>query len=281
MLDALRGKQIFFVGGTHKSGTTWFQLLLDAHSAVSCSGEGHLPQLCLYLKQALDKHDKIIVANNNGAFREIEGYKRLEQSDVSSIYACCIKIVLAKQLDKKDALIVGDRTPHNVRYLHGLANLFPTAKFIHLVRDGRDCAVSSWFHNQRLRKIWNAPEPAGISLEAMSRKFADLWASDLMKAKIFNDENPGRMLQVRYEDLSDENTLADVFRFLGVDAGEASTCHKLASFKKLAGRNPGEEDRSSFFRKGIVGDWRNHLSPKAELVFREQAGAWLERLGYQ
>ena len=37
----LRSKQIFFIGGTAKSGTTWVQLLLDAHPEVSCNGEGH------------------------------------------------------------------------------------------------------------------------------------------------------------------------------------------------------------------------------------------------
>ncbi|HEY1721749.1 MAG TPA: hypothetical protein VGG27_10920 [Magnetospirillaceae bacterium] len=34
-------KTIFFVCGSMKSGTTWMQILPDAHSAISCSGEEH------------------------------------------------------------------------------------------------------------------------------------------------------------------------------------------------------------------------------------------------
>ena len=40
-LSALFGKQLFFIGGAAKSGTTWLQVLLDAHPSVSCTGENH------------------------------------------------------------------------------------------------------------------------------------------------------------------------------------------------------------------------------------------------
>src|ERR1700722_16518864 len=42
-IAALRRKQLFFIGGAAKSGTTWLQLLLDRHPAISCNGEGHFP----------------------------------------------------------------------------------------------------------------------------------------------------------------------------------------------------------------------------------------------
>ena len=278
MLD---GKQIFFIAGTHKSGTTWLQLLLNAHPDVSCSGEGHFPQLCFYLKQALDEHDRVITRINNGALKEIEGYRRLEQNDVARIYATCISIVLAKQSEHKKASAIGDKTPQNVRYLYALSALFPAAKFIHIVRDGRDCATSVWFHNQRLTKMWNGRD-RGLSFEDTAKGYAHLWVADLEKAKAFNDEKPGRMMRVRYEDLvANVSALADLFRFLGVDSAEAAACKERASFSKIIGRNPGQEDRSSFFRKGIVGDWRNHFSIEGEAAFREQAGAWLKELGYQ
>jgi hypothetical protein len=70
---------------------------------------------------------------------------------------------------------------------------------------------------------------------------------------------------------------------LGVEASQAllAGCLTQASFAKFSsGRSPGEENRLSFFRKGVVGDWRNHFSAEANAVFRERAGAWLDRLGY-
>src|ERR1700676_1346960 len=47
----LRSKQIFFVSGAAKSGTTWLQLLLDAPPEVSCRGEGHPPNNFVSLLQ--------------------------------------------------------------------------------------------------------------------------------------------------------------------------------------------------------------------------------------
>ena len=40
-LAALTGKQMFFIGASPRTGTTWLQLLLDAHPDISCRGEGH------------------------------------------------------------------------------------------------------------------------------------------------------------------------------------------------------------------------------------------------
>ena len=52
--------------------------------------------------------------------------------------------------------------------------------------------------------------------------------------------------------------LIDPFEFLGVDAdGPAVTARVAgASFQALSGgRTRGDEDRHSFFRKGVAGDW--------------------------
>ena len=37
----LAKRQLFFVGGAPRSGTTWMQHMLDAHPDISCRGEGH------------------------------------------------------------------------------------------------------------------------------------------------------------------------------------------------------------------------------------------------
>jgi len=46
------------------------------------------------------------------------------------------------------------------------------------------------------------------------------------------------------------------------------------------GRSAGEEDRASFFRKGVAGDWRNWLTLEQERAVRECADGLLGRLGY-
>jgi hypothetical protein len=282
-ISALFQKQIFFVGGSPKSGTTWLQLLLNAHPSVSCSGEGYFPiHLWKSLAQALGQYDRVIETNNKLLFTEVEEYQRLTKNDVFYIFATCIAVVLVRQSKHKRVRAIGDKTPANSRYFAGLASLFPTAKFIQIVRDGRDCAVSGWFHNLR-NPDW-VPLNRG-SLEAYVSNFAVHWADDLAKAQEFADAHPDRIRRIRYEDLArdTEGTLAGLFAFLGVevDASVLAHCRTEASFaKRSGGRNPGEEDRQSFFRKGVAGDWRNHLSEEQNALFRERAGSWLDRFGY-
>jgi hypothetical protein len=53
------------------------------------------------------------------------------------------------------------------------------------------------------------------------------------------------------------------------------------SFERQAGRPSGQEDRTSFLRKGVVGDWRNQFSQEAREVFDRYAGEELILLGYE
>jgi hypothetical protein len=75
-----------------------------------------------------------------------------------------------------------------------------------------------------------------------------------------------------------------LLEFLGADSDEevASGCVEAASFEQLSGgRTQGEEASSSFYRKGIAGDWKNHFSEEDRRVFKEEAGELLIRLGYE
>src|SRR5438132_372824 len=104
----------------------------------------------------------------------------------------------AKQM-QKTARAVGEKTPSNVRYINLLHTLFPTAKFIHIIRDGRDCAVSGWFHNLRLSRDWTIKTHG--SMDRYVTSFIDGWAKDVAAAQAIADANPDRVCQVRYEDL--------------------------------------------------------------------------------
>jgi hypothetical protein len=53
------------------------------------------------------------------------------------------------------------------------------------------------------------------------------------------------------------------------------------SMSRQTGRNPGDEDRKSFVRKGIAGDWMNYFTREAAEVFASHASPTLVRLGYE
>jgi len=99
-------------------------------------------------------------------------------------------------------------------------------------------------------------------------------------------QHPDRYTEVFYEDLhtAPEATTAKLLQFLGVDDSEASVeaCLRAGSFDRLSGgRQRGDEQADAFYRKGTVGDWRNHFDDQCVNVFMQQAGATLTALGYE
>jgi hypothetical protein len=55
--------------------------------------------------------------------------------------------------------------------------------------------------------------------------------------------------------------------------------HRFA--KKAGGRQVGQEDSHSHYRRGEAGDWRNHFTPQLAARFAERYGDLLFRLGYE
>ena len=81
-----------------------------------------------------------------------------------------------------------------------------------------------------------------------------------------------------------EAVLKRVLTFLKVNDSNryVQRCLQANTFERLAGgRRPGEVDPTSFFRKGIVGDWRNHFSEENIVVFKQVAGNTLITAGYE
>ena len=283
-LASLAGKQIFFIGGAPKSGTTWLQLLLDAHPEISCGGEGHYAdKLVGFLQRACRDYNAFIQTKNRGIFDGIYAQPTLDVQDLLFLSANAVLLMLSRQQNGRDAAIIGDKTPDNVLMFPTLAAIFPRAKFIHIIRDGRDCAISAWFHNKRI----NSPQFAEKfpSMAPFLAYFAGVWVDAMKTGHSFAAAVPDRCLAVRYEDLCAQPvaTLARITGFLGASCDETllEACHRAAGFETLTGgRAPGQEDRDSFFRQGMSGNWRRHFDTMTELEFRTRAEPWLSRLRY-
>jgi hypothetical protein len=280
----LRAKQIFFVCGAVKSGTTWLQILLDAHPDVSCRGEGHLAdRLDPLLTKSLADYNSALGAKNRHIFGQLPQFPLFAEDHRLYLLACAIALLLSKQAKGKSVKAVGEKTPDNIRYLGLLSRLFPQAKFVHIVRDGRDCAVSCWHHNLRLFNQRTRDQFGSIDNFAAS--FADTWVSEVVAAVRFGEAQPDRYAAIRYEDLiaDTENAARGLFAFLGVGRHQdvVAKCCAAASFEQLSGRVRGEENRDSFFRKGAVGDWRRDLGDATKQTFLNKAEHLLMRFGYE
>ena len=282
-LAELLSKQIFFIGGSIGSGTTWLQVLLDRHPEISCRGEGHfVTHLVGSLKQAVEEHNRYVIHKNSIIYRDLDGYPLFDTPEFNFLHATAMLLLLLKQSTGKSPLAIGEKTPDNVRIFEGLRVAFPAAKFIQMVRDPRDAAVSGWYLGQR-----TSPELMTAKFADMVRylrHFADVWALEVACGVEFGSRHPEQYIEVRYADLVEhpEAALEPVLRFLGVDSSleNLKACVDAATFERLSrGRPPGVEDRRSHFRRGVVGDWVNHLDAETNDYFMATAGDLMKRLG--
>lgn len=150
----------------------------------------------------------------------------------------------------------GDKTPQYNHDLAALDRLFPTAQFVHVVRDGRDVAVSL---SQTAFGAKNACEAAlgwQRTLEAIGAFGARL--------------PPDRYHVVRYEELTSQpaDTLASLSRFLGIDDRDG----QLDSYVR--------EHVWQDVRGGNSNKWQTALAPREIERFEGIAGRTLRSLGY-
>lgn len=282
-LETLRDKRFFFVVGVPKSGTTWAQLILDAHPEALCKGEAHIAGLLRpALGEALDKYNREAPKRLDA----VHAAPRFSSMDLDAATAAATTLVLARWAEesgKSGLKAIGEKTPDNVHALTRLDAMFPAAHFLHVIRDPRDGAVSGWAFNMR-HAAEKAIDRFG-SFDDYAVKYAEVWAGAMGKADDFARTAPDRLLSIRYEDLLERpaELVASMLGFLGLDSGAAhvEACVAATSFSRLSGgRSRGTEDAQSFYRKGIAGDWRAHMSPELEGRVREAAGDTFVRLGY-
>jgi hypothetical protein len=275
LIEAVLERQLFFVAGLGKSGTTWLELILNAHPDVCCHGEGHFADRLLPdLNEAINRYNGYL-KHNNALFEEIRDYQGLSGDHAWHIGRTALALLLAQQCAGELPAAIGERTPANVASLQLLQQMFPKAKMLHITRDPRDVAVSMWFHGLRIN-----PEEAKkeyVSPDVLALKLTDAWVQLLSSTRQFGVSFPGQYLEVKYESLQQDfaGTLRPLLTALGVDASDETieNCREQSSFKKLSGgRDQGSENRQSHFRKGVVGDWKNHLQEATITKIDEIAG---------
>src|SRR4051794_22341680 len=167
-----------------------------------------------------------------------------------------------------------EKTPWHLRAHSVLAELFPRARFVHVVRDGRDAAVSLRAAAQSWNPGWGeSTEGRSIRDAAVSWRVAmhDGWAA--------RDALGDRYLEVRYESLhaDPQGAIRRLYGFCGIpyDDGLVDEVWRATDF---ASNFAGGEDR--FRRAGRTGDWKTRLSWPQRLNFARQAGPELVACGY-
>ena len=300
------GTPVFFVVGNQKSGTTWLMRTLDAHPEILCRGEGRffgsswrqkgLTQRDV-MRPASSLHNAILGSDYLRLWIERSVWSRNDApgEHLNNLTRMAVDYFLEGELLKSGKRMVGDKSPLlSPEMVREISEIYPEARVVHIIRDGRDVAVSAAHHSRNFGRrggesLPGDPGGTGGSIFGGDSlgKLASEWAA---RVGTTAKEGPrllgARYTEVRYEDLlaRPEDEVRRLLRFLGAEAGEETVrrCVNSASFEKLSkGRTRGQEDPYSFFRKGVAGDWERYFTEADKRVFKEEAGGLLIRLGYE
>lgn len=171
-------------------------------------------------------------------------------------------------------------------------------KVIMMVRDPRDQTVSRMFHIRRDKNhFWNQQLKAMSDDEALMACIEGqpkLPGTATMIALTNSWLNAGdKALCIKYEDLLADPVVhfKKALKYFNVSASSKfikaivvrNSFARLSTGRKIWNsiREPGQQDSSSHYRKGISGDWKNYFRPAHIQRYKEVAGHHLIELGYE
>jgi len=196
----------------------------------------------------------------NKELKQTEGREHSLEKIISSIYQAYSLRVFG------EVLPWGDKTPWNAFHYERIKKVFPNAKYIHMVRDGRDCIAS---YVESLGKLMN--------LDARSAAYR--WRDSVRASKKIKEDCAGRFFEVRYEDLvaSTEDVVFDVAKFLELSRVE----YKRVEAADLGEGNSLHHKKLNFpVDSSSIGKWKNKLSKEELDIVYSIIAKDLKILGY-
>ena len=182
--------------GSPRSGTTLLRFMLDAHPLLAIPPETNFlsraadllrasPYLKLDLFELITQHAEEAPSWPDFQLSKQaywEAIKDIEPFDKATGFREFYRLY-ARENNKPRW---GDKTPLYALHIEAIGKLLPEARFIHIIRDGRDTALS-------LRNLWFSP---GESMEAQAK----FWSHNVTNCRAQGLKH-GRYLEVYYEHL--------------------------------------------------------------------------------
>jgi hypothetical protein len=217
-----------FVIGNPRSGTSLFRLLLTSHSKMMIPPEcGFIVWLHNDFKhwcaEDIDAKLDVFLDRLNACKKfdtwevNLDKLKSFLQENKPANYSelCAYVYLHYSSRFSKHVAVWGDKNNFHINCLDDLITIYPEAKFIHLVRDGRDVYCS---YLDVMSRTNNSPYSPILKTDI--KDVAQEWHSNLTKVEEFFSKNPQiNAKTVRYEDLiiSPQAILTDVFSWCGFE----------------------------------------------------------------
>jgi hypothetical protein len=261
--------------GVSRSGTTLLRVMLDRSSQLA------VPDESFFVPLLADRH---VLHVDPDEF--VEDVRRLKTVEEWGVPLDALRARLSPRMPIGRAIAAiyevyaeehgkprwGDKTPMYMRHLALLRRLFPDAQYVHLIRDGRDAAVS----------FLSLPEGVAFETWAHPRDtagFAALWRTEVMAARRLGRKvGPDRYLELRYERLveSPRDELERICSFAGLPFEASMLEHGGSGSEQRMHQQSLKRPLTSGLR-----DWRAELSAADVGAFESVAGDLLADLGYE
>jgi glycosyltransferase involved in cell wall biosynthesis len=201
-----------FIIGSPRSGTTVLAHSLAEHSDLWISGESDFLYFLFangFVEEAFDRAMEV----PGPRWLRLEGVTREE---FLAYLGLGINALITSRSEGRRWI---DHTPHYTLIVDALAQVFPGASFIHLIRDGRDVVQSM------LNFADGVPDPAvgsflkeNVPWATDMRAACNAWQEHVEAAMHFCETHSDRTTIVRYEDLvaAPRPTFRRIYDFLGV-----------------------------------------------------------------
>jgi hypothetical protein len=266
------GEAPFFVVGSARSGTTLLRLILNSHPQLAVPPESR------FITELLPRSGHVSVETY---LKDLAAHRRFQSwnIDIDNVrallsgqdevpYSLAIEMTYRAFARTYGKSRWGDKTPRYVEHIPQLVSLFPHAQFIHLVRDGRNVALSY------------AHMDFGPKTVA---KAAQIWTRRVTRGiEDGRPLGPTRYKEIRYEDLAgdSETFVKEICEFLGVDFDPQMFDEEE--------RAKGASDRAEKYNPHVTGQavsatrsWETDMPPDQIEVFEAIGGDLLEELGYE
>ncbi len=279
--------------GVGRSGTTMLRLMLDAHPDLTIPPETH------FVPELIDA-----IEGGAGPEQAVETMTAVRQwgdlhTDPADVVARwkelddwapgpALRSFYEMYAERQGKPRYGEKTPAYVKNMVKIEGALPEARFIHVIRDGRDVALSRW------KRTLGDKDPAPAS------RVADTWQRRIRRAQR-HGRKVSHYLELRYEDLvtDTEPNLRRIAEFLELPWDPVMMRYYEGAAERMAemardlpatdGKptRPGEErmqahamtqkppDPSAMYR------WKEKMSPEDVADFDAAAGELLADLGYE
>ena len=273
----------FFLVGNPRSGTKMLRELLNASPDLWMSEvESHfIPRFTRTIARYGDLAERAAFDRLTAALRGTRAFWQWEHRGVhvpddewwaacprrdwpgviEGLFRCVHRREIPNPPKPWEEIVWGDKTPVYMGEVALLASLYPRARFVHLVRDPRDCVLST-------EEAWgNSP-----------LRTAQEWADRVRRCRAAGAGlGAGRFLELRYEDLTDDvrAQLGRLFDFLGVptptDAGRLLRVPE----------NLGAAKGATQVVAGNKQKWKSRMTPADRRGIEELTGDLLDAYGYE